>query len=294
MSEPARNPTSAPGKHLVKRETRYVHKIGELYSHQPMCIWQDIVERRECEAGGINVLYLCEPDVITQVAKEVCERWREWDYIIAHNRRVLLRCPNSIRLEFGTTWIEDYPFPQKVFGVSHLISKANYTRGHTLRRKLWARREEIGIPRHFFLSSKVEDLEPEGYILRESKFPLFDTQFHLAIENCSTKNYFSEKLIDCFQTRTVPIYYGAKNISRYFNTRGMFIVRDADEAVNACNSLTPDTYASMTDAIEDNFRRSQGWANLKGRLQSLVSELSSVWPKRKRAGYLRRLWRDWF
>ena len=262
------------------------------HAHCPVRLWVDRFEKPEAEPGVMRVLFLSEPDVITQKANEVCERWREWDYIFAHNRRVLLRCPNSFRLEFGTTWITDYTFPPKVFAVSHLITKANYTRGHTLRRKIWARRDEIKVPRHFYLSSMVEDLEPEGYILRESKLPLFDTQFHLAIENCSTKNYFTEKLIDCFQTRTVPIYWGAKNITRYFNPRGMLIVRDAAEAITACNRLTPATYAGMQDAIEDNFERSKHWVDLNGRLQKLLLALSAIWPKRKRVGYLTRLWRD--
>lgn len=268
--------------------------IGKLFADKAVQVCMDVIDAAVVDERAMNVLFLCEPNVITQSADEVCKRWREWDYILSHNRRVLLRCPNSIRFEYGTTWISDYTFPDKAFAVSHLITKANYTRGHTLRRKIWERRGEITVPRHFYISSMVEDLQPEGYILRESKLPLFDTQFHLAIENCSTKNYFTEKLIDCFQTRTVPIYWGAKNITRYFNPRGMLIVRDADEVIAACNRLTPDTYARMKDAIEDNFERSKHWVDLNGRLQKLLFELSANWPKRKRVGYLARLWRDVF
>lgn len=38
----------------------------------------------------------------------------------------------------------------------------------------------------------------------------------IAIENSSQKNYFTEKLIDCFMTWTMPIYWGCPNIFELF------------------------------------------------------------------------------
>jgi hypothetical protein len=98
---------------------------------------------------------------------------------------------------------------------------------------------------------------PDEFILRESKNPLFDTQFHITIENTARiKNAFSEKLIDCFRTKTVPIYYGPSNIGDFFNLDGIFCANKVEEIIEICNKLNPDTYNSMIKAIEDNYNRS--------------------------------------
>lgn len=298
---PDRYPEDAAGEHRVVVHSPFEAVAfapftlnGELRSHVPARIWIDKIEDTKDASDQMRILFLCEPNVITQIADKVCEVHERWDYILSHNRRVLLRCPNSIRFPYGTSWIRDYSFPHKAFGVSHMVTAANWTNGHTLRRTIWARDKDIRVPMRFFISHKVTDLESRGYVLGDSKAPLFDTQFHLAIENSSTKNYFTEKIIDCFQTKTVPIYYGAKNIGRFFNRRGIFVVRNADEAVATCNSLTASTYDSMHAAIEDNYTRSMAWLDIHGRLQRVVTELSRLWPRRQRTGYLARLWRDMF
>lgn len=45
---------------------------------------------------------------------------------------------------------------------------------------------------------------------------LIDYKYSIAIENSRQECYFSEKLIDCFLTWTVPIYWGCPNIFKYF------------------------------------------------------------------------------
>lgn len=41
-------------------------------------------------------------------------------------------------------------------------------------------------------------------------------KYSLCLENCSKKNYFSEKFTDCILSWTIPIYYGCPNIDEYF------------------------------------------------------------------------------
>ena len=52
-----------------------------------------------------------------------------------------------------------------------------------------------------------------------------DSMFHVAIENTSHKNYFTEKLHDCILTHTIPIYWGCPNISEFYNTDGLFCLK---------------------------------------------------------------------
>ena len=41
-------------------------------------------------------------------------------------------------------------------------------------------------------------------------------RYSIAIENTAAPDYFTEKINDCFLAYTVPIYYGAINIGKYF------------------------------------------------------------------------------
>jgi len=41
-------------------------------------------------------------------------------------------------------------------------------------------------------------------------------EYSIAMENSQQLNYFSEKIIDCFLSWTMPIYWGCPNISEYF------------------------------------------------------------------------------
>ena len=40
-------------------------------------------------------------------------------------------------------------------------------------------------------------------------------KYHIAIENCTTPEYISEKVLNCFICKTMPIYWGCKNIKNY-------------------------------------------------------------------------------
>ena len=55
------------------------------------------------------------------------------------------------------------------------------------------------------VSSAHERLAPEPGAKAAALRPVM---FHIAIENVSQRSYFSEKLLDCFLTRTVPVYWG--------------------------------------------------------------------------------------
>jgi len=80
--------------------------------------------------------------------------------------------------------------------------------------------------------------------------------FSVTIENGQSDDYFTEKLIDCFMTGCVPIYYGCAGISRYFNMDGILTFNTLDELAAILPTLTPDLYLSMRPAMADNFYRS--------------------------------------
>jgi hypothetical protein len=90
---------------------------------------------------------------------------------------------------------------------------------------------------------------------------LEEYKFSIIIENDIDEYWYTEKLLNCFSTKTIPIYVGATKIDTIFNEEGMIRVddwRDVPRIVDAIYTYGLDTIYDKPDvkaAVEDNFRR---------------------------------------
>lgn len=79
-------------------------------------------------------------------------------------------------------------------------------------------------------------------------------KFNLAIENCTTNSgYISEKILDAFVSRVVPIYIGAENISELIPKDCYIDLRDFSdehEVANFLNEMSLSTYKTFLYAAE--------------------------------------------
>ena len=82
---------------------------------------------------------------------------------------------------------------------------------------------------------------------------LNDYRFCIEVENGCAENCFTEKLLDCFATGTVPIYWGCPNVGEFFDTEGILTFSSDDELKNIMQSLSKEKYDSMRGAVENNF-----------------------------------------
>lgn len=85
--------------------------------------------------------------------------------------------------------------------------------------------------------------------------------FSIVMENCLQENYLTEKLLGCFITLTIPIYWGCPNVTDYFDPRGMFIVNSVNDILDVCRKLTPNTYNEMLPYLLENKRRAEELIN---------------------------------
>lgn len=131
----------------------------------------------------------------------------------------------------------------------------------------------IGNPIDFYVSSHnpIYNLY-NSKVLKDKKNELFDSQFHICIENSKQKNLFTEKLIDCLYTKTIPIFYGCDNIGDFFDIRGLFIVNNSEEIIKICNSITNQTYYDKIEYINRNFELSTKYINLLDRLKKVIQQ----------------------
>ena len=58
-------------------------------------------------------------------------------------------------------------------------------------------------------------------------------KFAIAFENMSRRGYITEKLVNSFATGTIPIYWGAVNVDKYFNPKAMIHIKSPDDIPQA-------------------------------------------------------------
>ena len=84
---------------------------------------------------------------------------------------------------------------------------------------------------------------------------LKDYMFQIAVENMIHDTYFTEKLVDCFATGTIPIFRGTRKVDRFFDTRGIIFFDTLEELSDILIGLTEDDYYDRLDVVKENFRR---------------------------------------
>lgn len=244
----------------------------------------DTLTKRNTEDadGRKRILFLYSPDSITQLAQFVFNQWPEYDWILTHNPEILAKCPNARLFEIGNRIAEPEQLPvldvtKKVCGVSTVIGSQLKAPGHYLRRNMWMRQNRLTCPKTFYMSNRggLANIAANP-TLGDSKAPLFEYRYCIVIENTRQDNFFTEQLLDCLRTKTIPIYMGCPNIRRYFNPNGMVLVATIDDIVNFCNNLDPYDYTKRMRHLEDNYQRSLLWMDLRGRLTAKINELLHI------------------
>jgi len=186
---------------------------------------------------------------------------------ILTNNEELLKLPNAIFRNSGYEVVlnknvhqQTYPILQdnslmKIYDkkkmTSFITSNKTFTEGHRFRVKCY---------KH--LLEHECQFDGYGVGIREivGKIDaLRNYRFSIAIENGKCKNYFTEKILDCFLTGTIPIYHGCPNIGDFFDTKGFFIFETQEELLEIVNSLTEKDYTDRTAIIEANFKEADKW-----------------------------------
>lgn len=246
-----------------------------LDTDRPVDLFVDSVLGFDANRDSIKILYIKEAEAINKMADFAVRHRDRFDFILTYHDEVLKECSNAVFMPFGTTWVHDYQWPQeKEFAVSHLTGHKSITDGHRMRQKVHYRQDKITVPRAFFIS-KFGGVENafDNKVLGEEKSPLFNSQFHICIENSRQKNYFTEKLVDALITKTAPIYWGCPNIGDFFNLDGIIVVDSLEDLITKVNGLTEETYANLHQAVEENYEKALGYADLRANLEEKLKNI---------------------
>ena len=226
------------------------------------------------ELSSINMIILYEPNEYFGKHDWVIENKHLFNVILTWNDKVLNNCENAMYLPFGHTWFKPDQYLKthnKEFKIAHLCGALLKSYGHQIRHDILNRKNEIITPTKFFHTYGDRNNIERARFDKEEIFG--DSQFGVAIENFSHRGWFSEKILDCFLLKTIPIYWGCSNIGDFFNEEGIIKFGEADEFIYISNQLTDNYYESKKQVIEENYQLALQYVNYE---QNIIDKITEI------------------
>ena len=178
--------------------------------------YQWVIDNYDFVASRVDGIFSCD--------KELCEKYPKIQYAVTN----------------AAPWVQDRKVHEKTKLVSMIASNKQMCEGHMKRLQFVEKfRDKLD-----FYGRGFNEIECKEDGLR-------DYMFSVGIENAVYDCYFTEKLTDCFACGTIPIFYGSRGVTKYFNEDGIIFLDDEFDL----SSLTPDLYYSKMDAVKENLER---------------------------------------
>ena len=210
-----------------------------------------------------------------RIYNAILENHDKFDAVLTFDRELLRLVPNAIFLPptevtqfnrlpnplghppYKSELISTYEIPEGTYQiylksklVSAIVSSKAFLPGHVKRLEFI---KAIQTKIDLFGRGMGKEIPSKLDALREY-------MFSVSIENVSCDdNYFSEKIIDCFITGTIPIYHGCTNIGEFFDMRGILYFENQEQLDEIINSLTPEKYQSMLEYVKINYEKAMQW-----------------------------------
>lgn len=200
----------------------------------------------------IYVWLIESPEIKPYAIRLVKENIDRIEKVFTFNKDLLEFSDKCILFPIGGCWIENENrfIHNKTKDISMIASNKRQTKGQKLRHS---------IVKSYYNKYNI-DLYGTHYGFIENKIEgLCDYRFSIVVENCQADYYFSEKLIDCFQTGTIPLYYGCPSINKFFHLNEKFIFNDEIELEAILQKIQNKTikYEDYIEDIKFNFEISK-------------------------------------
>jgi hypothetical protein len=199
----------------------------------------------------------------------IIKHHREYDKIVTSNSTVLEECPNAVFMPYGTTWLnkskhhpdafgkftEDLAHISKDLSLSMVCGSLYGKPGYNLRHAIFQHQDAINVSKKFYSSTRFV-LPNVPTLPNDNKIHLFTSMYSVAVESTQEQNYFSEKLIDCLITKTIPVYWGCSNISDFFDSSYWIKVEDL-----LSFDFTEQYYYDNISKINENFEKAKPYCD---------------------------------
>jgi hypothetical protein len=165
-----------------------------------------------------------------------------YELIFTHDINLLQFGNKFVWIPANGTWIKEFNSKSKSKLCSMIVSHKTFTENQRKRLN--------------FANSNKENLDLYGIEfnrIEKKEYGLDDYHYSVCFENDIYDTYFTEKILDCFATKTIPIYSGTKKISEHFNDKSIIFVDDNFDI----KQLNTDFYYDNLESINENFEISK-------------------------------------
>lgn len=213
--------------------------------------------------NSINVYFAWEPEVVDEKhSKDQLKKLaKQFDYIMTWNDDIVDN-NKYFKVDFFY-FFEPRIFKTIKFENKKLLTNISGNKCSKHKDELYTERLKVI---EYFEENYTKDFEFYGMGWNEKEFKTykgtteskFDTyqkyKFALCLENMhNIKGYITEKLLDCFDAKIVPIYKGASNIGKYI-PESCYIDYDKYESIDVLykelKQMTEEKYNEYISAIE--------------------------------------------
>ena len=268
------------GRSLPNKEQEFIHLLLNT-KNKPTIFRNNILfhyanvsqcpSYRRSHPGYKKIVALAESPAIAGRSYDYVKRnANQFDIILTCDKELLERYPQKCqRINITDSWIcygemsRSYP---KNKNISAIFSNKLDTTGHRLRHEIYNKYKN---------TTKINFLgRITGTALNKKFEGLQNYRYSLAVENCQKDFYFTEKVLDCFATRTMPIFWGGTEFLKSFNSKGFFTFDTVDELDDILDKCTESYYNTNIDAVEENFQNLSSLTLQREHLQDFLQTLS--------------------
>lgn len=214
-------------------------------------IWEAFASRPNGECA-----LLIEPRPLQEENYKMLEtKYARFKYVFTHDSQLLRIAPNALPI----CWWNEYSLNDepKIKDISMICGIKDYCPLHIERMKI---AEE--------LKGKIDIL---GDIWGQPRVSIHDAyapyKFAVIIENHVDDGWFTEKLLNCFANKTIPIYFGGKAFIKYFNQSGIIEVDNLHDIPLIIKNITEygvdKIYQNLKMPVEENYLLVQKYENFE-------------------------------
>ena len=244
----------------------YGLSVKDLLPHDHVLVYPS---SRRILRSIVNVT--CNVDLLLAEPKSVHAKYyrilwllrRKFSLILSRYPEYANKYNNVISVQVAETWVQAESISNLLWEsrdrlCSIIASNKKDLIGHQLRHQVVNVIKEKKLP---------IDVLGRAYQPFEHKWEgLIPYKYSVVIENNSELHYFSEKLLDAFMCNTIPIYWGAPNISDYFDIDGMIVCHNLEQLVEAIDNLPVEIKSDTELAMARNRETAESYGDLNHRL----------------------------
>lgn len=228
----------------------------------------DGISQLENYPNCIKCAWVIEPEIINgEDYKRVIDNQDKIDYIFLHDlsKKQQIDPKKFVYLFHGGTHLrqEDIKIHSKSKLVSMIFSSKQWNKYHSLRHEFYSHIKEKVDGFGTGCGDKIQ-FKSEG---------LNNYCFSIAMENFDSPGLFTEKILDCFLSGTIPIFYGTDNINEYFNDKGFFTFKTLEELKQILEILSFEKYNEMYHFVVENFETAKKYIFPEEFIKNFVNQL---------------------